>query len=66
MSQLFASGSQSIGVSASATVLPMNIQLIFFRIDWFHVLAVQGTLQSLLQHHILKASVLRLSAFFIV
>ena len=40
--------------------------LISFRIDWFDLLAVQGTLKSLLQHHISKASVLRLSAFFIV
>ena len=40
--------------------------LIFFRMDWFDLLAVQGTLESLLQHHSLKASVLRHSAFFIV
>ena len=40
--------------------------LISFRIDWFHVLAVQGTLKSLLQHHSSKASVLQCSAFFIV
>ena len=40
--------------------------LISFRIDWFDLLAVQGTLRSLLQHHSLKASVLRCSAFFIV
>ena len=39
--------------------------LISFRIDWFELLAVQGTLKSLLQHHSSKASVLR-SAFFIV
>ena len=44
MSQLFASGGQSTG--ASASVLPMNIQ----GIDWFDLLAVQGTLKSLLQH----------------
>ena len=38
--------------SASASVLPMNIQdLISFRIDWFDLLAVQGTLKSLFQHH---------------
>ena len=66
MSQLFASSDQSIGVSGSASVLPMNIQ------DWFPlgltgwILAVQGTLKSLLQHHSLKASILRCSAFFIV
>ena len=40
--------------------------LISFRIDWFDILAVQGTLKSLLQHHNLKASVLRHSAFFMV
>ena len=37
-----------------------------FRIDWFDLLAVQGTLKSLLQHHSSKASFLRCSAFFIV
>ena len=71
-SQFFASGGQSIGASASASVLPMNIQnwfplgwisLQFFRMD---LLAVQGTLKSLLQHHSSKASVLRCSAFFMV
>ena len=52
MSQLFASGGQSIGASASASVLPKDIQgWFFFRIDWFDLLAVQGTLKSLLQHH---------------
>ena len=40
--------------------------LIFFRMDWLDLLAVQGTLKSLLQHHSSKASVLRYSAFFIV
>ena len=52
----FASGGQSIGVSASASVLPMNIQgLISFRMDWLDFLLVQGTLKSLLQHHNSKA-----------
>ena len=60
MSQLFASGGQSIGASASASVLPMNIP------DWFDLFAVQGTLKSLLQHHNSKASILRRSAFFTV
>ena len=66
MSQFFASGGQSIGVSASASVLPMNIQ------DWFPlgwtgwVSAAQGTLKSLLQHYSSKASILWCSAFFIV
>ena len=40
--------------------------LISFRIDWFYLLAVQGTLKSLLQHHSSKASILWSSAFFIV
>ena len=40
--------------------------LIFCRIDWFHLLAVQGTLKSLLQHHSSKASILQRSAFFMV
>ena len=62
MSQFFTSGSQSIGVSPSASVLPMNIQ------NWFplgltlDLLAVQGTLKSLLQHHSSKASILLGSA----
>ena len=67
MSQLFTSGGQSIGVSASTSVLPMNIQ------DWSPLqwtgwisLQVQGTLKSLLQHHILKASILWHSTLFIV
>ena len=40
--------------------------LISFKIDWFDLLAVQGTLKSLLQHHNLKASILWLSAFYMV
>ena len=40
--------------------------LISFRIDWFELIAVQGTLRSLLQHHSSKASILWLSAFFMV
>ena len=67
MSQFFASGCQSIGASVSASVLPMNIQgLNSFRIDWFGLLAVQGPLKSLLQHHSSKGSILQRSAFFIV
>jgi len=41
-------------------------ELISFRMDWLDLLAVQGTLKSLLQHHSSKASILRCSAFFIV
>ena len=67
MSQLFASDGESIGVSASTSVLPMNTQdLISFRIDWLDLLAVQGTLKSLLQHHSSRASVLQYSAFLMV
>ena len=40
--------------------------MISFRIDWFDLLAVQGTLKSLLQHHSSKASILQYSAFFMV
>ena len=41
-------------------------RLIFFQIDWFDLLAFQGTLKSLLQHHSSEASILQFSAFFIV
>ena len=41
-------------------------QLISFRMDWLVLLAVQGTLKNLLEHHSSKASILRCSAFFIV
>ena len=66
MSRLFTSGGQSIG--ASASVLPMNEYsgLSSFMIDWLNLLAVQGTLKSLLQHHNSKASILQRSAFFMV
>ena len=60
MSQLFSSGGQSIGASASASVLPMNMQcwkglfpvpqFLSFRMERLDLLAVQGTLKSLLQH----------------
>ena len=64
VSQLFALGGQSIGASASASNEYSG--LISFRIDWFDLLAFQGTLRSLLQHHSLKASILGCSAFFMV
>ena len=67
MSQLFASDGHSTGVSASLSVLPMNIQ------DWFPLgwtgwisLQSQGTFRSLLQHHSSKASILQHSALFMV
>ena len=54
--------------SFSFSISPSNEYsgLISFRIDWFDLLTVQGTLKSLLQHHSSKASILRYSAFFIV
>ena len=54
--------------SFSFSISPSNEYsgLIFFRIDWCDLLAVQGTLKSLLQHHSSKASILWRSAFFIV
>ena len=54
--------------SFSFSISPSNEYsgLISFRMDWFDILAVQGTLKSLLQHHSSKASTLRCSAFFIV
>ena len=67
MSQFFASSGQSIGVSASASVLPMNIED-WFPLEWiiWNSLQVHGTLKSLLQHHSSKASILQCSAFFVV
>ena len=67
MSQfLFESGGQSIGASGSAPVLPMSIQGWFSLelIGWISLLFKE--LSSLLQHHNLKASILRCSAFFMV
>ena len=54
--------------SFSFSISPSNEHpgLISFRMDWLDLLAVQGTLKSLLQHHSSKASILRPSAFFIV
>ena len=66
INQFLASGGQSIGVSASSSILPMNIQ------DWFPlgltslISAVQGTLKSLIQHHSSKESFLWCSASFMV
>ena len=60
---VFTSGGQSIRVSSSASEYS---GLISFRIDWKDLLADQGTLKSLLQHHSSKASILWCSAFFMV
>ena len=70
VSQSFASGGQSIGVSASASVLSVNIQGWFpLGLGWlagFAYREIQETFKSLLQHHSSKASVLWFSAFFMV
>ena len=54
--------------SISFSISPSNEYsgLISFRIDWFDLIAIQGTLKSLLQHHNLKASILWHLAFFVV
>ena len=54
--------------SFSFSISPSNeySRLMYFRIDWFDPLTIQGTLKNLLQHHSSKASILRCSAFFIV
>ena len=64
MSWLFASGDQSFEASAYS-LSPINeySRLISFRINWLDLLAIQGTLKSLLQHHSSKASILWHSAF---
>ena len=63
--ELFASGNPNIG--ASSPVSPSNEYsgLTFFTVDWFDLLAVQGTLKGLLQHNS-KTSILRYSAYFMV
>ena len=67
MSQFFKLGGPSIGASASR-ISPSNEYsgLISFRIDWFDLLTVQGTLKSFLQNHSSKATILWLSAFSMV
>ena len=62
VSPLFSSSGQSVGPSASISVLPMN-RLVIFRANWFDLHTVQGTLQSLFQNHRMKASILSHSAF---
>ena len=65
MSQLFASGGQSIGTSASVSILLMNIQN-WIALRLTDLISVLGTLKSLLQHHSSKASLLQHLAFFMV
>ena len=65
-SQFFASGGQSIGVSASSSGLPMNIKD-WFSLGWTGWISLQSKgLSRVLQHHSSKASILQLSVFFIV
>ena len=54
--------------SFSFSISPSNVYsgLISFRISWFDLLSIQGTLKSLLQHHTLKTSILRCSAFLMI
>ena len=67
VSQLFASGGQSIEASSSPSVLPIEYSgLISFKINWFALTAFQGILKNLLQHHRSKASILQHSAFFMI
>ena len=66
MSQLFASGGQKYWSFSFNISLSNEHPGLIFKMDWLDLLAVQGTLKSLLQHHSSKASVLRGSAFFIV
>ena len=66
MNQFFASRGQILEFSFSISPSNEHPGLISFRMDWLDLLAVQGTLKSLLQHHSSKASILWHSAFFIV
>ena len=66
ISQFFTTGSQYWNFSFSVSRSNEYSGLISFRNDWFDLLAVQGTLKSLLQHHSSKASILQGSAFFVV
>ena len=59
VSPVFTSGGQNIGASTSVSPSNEYSRMISFRIDWFDLLAVQGTLKSLYQQHNSKASILR-------
>ena len=64
MSPFFASGGQKIGALASDSASKEYSGLFSLRMDWLDLLAVQGTLKSLLQHHSSNAFILWRSAFF--
>jgi len=64
VSQFFTSGDQSMQLQLQPSPSNEYSGQIPFRIDWFDLLAVQGTLKSLLQHHSSKASILQLSLLY--
>ena len=66
MSQFYASGAKVLELQLQHQSFQWNPGLISFRMDWLDLLAVQGTLKSLLQHHSAKASILQCSAFFMI
>ena len=66
MSQFFAWDGQSVGVSISACLSNEYTGLTSIEIDWFGLLAVQGIINNLLQHHSSKVSILSHSTFFMV
>ena len=66
VSQFFASGGKIWEFQLHQQSFQWIFRLIFFRMDWFDLLAVQVTLKSLLQHHSSKPPILRYSAFFMV
>ena len=66
MSQLITSGGQVWSFSLTISPSSEHPRLISFRMDWLDLLAVQGTLKSLLQHHSSKASILQCSALLTV
>ena len=66
MSQFFSSGCQSIELQLQRQSFQIIFRVDFLRIDWFDLLAVQGTLKSLFQHYSSKASILQRTTFFMV
>ena len=66
ISQFFPSGAKVLGFNFSISTSKEYSGLISFRIDWYDLLAAQGTLKRLLQHHSSKASIFQHSAFFMV
>ena len=66
MNQLFATGGHSLELQIQHQFFQLILRLDFLWDDWFYLLAVQGTLKSLLQHYSSKASILLHSAFFMV